>query len=151
MQFVRQSFNHPYIWITSTLVQTSEKCRKNWGLNHSLFVDRQEEIQLTHKINDTFSSCSAVIALARLRAEQDCKWTKLEHRGEMEGWKKMCMTEYLWGRAEDISLLLFTCSERERRIHKSRSNIWGVVVAGRRKRSLGRKERDVEEDGGCLN
>lgn len=56
-------------------------------LIRSLFLERQEEIQLAKRINDILN-CLTVIALAQLRAEGDDKWTKLEQGRKKKGWKK---------------------------------------------------------------
>lgn len=45
---------------------------KNVGLIHSLFVERQEEFQLT-QMNDTFSFFYTVIALAQSQDEKESK------------------------------------------------------------------------------
>lgn len=139
--------DNPLTIHTSELAQPLCKHPKNWGFKHWLLVERQEEIQLKHKINDTLSSCSTLIALAQLPAEWDYKWTKVEHgrRRKKGGEKRRCMAEDRWRRAADISLLFLQAGKghKERGIHKSWSNIWGVVVAGRRKRSLRWRERGV--------
>lgn len=135
-------------------MQPSEKLRENWGFNHSLFVERQEEIQLTHKINDTFSSCSTVIALAQLRAEQEYKLTKVQ-----PGRKKQRMEEKdvydrrLMEGSKGYIFPVFTSRERPKREKSIKADLiyeaslW--LEAG--KRSLRRRERDAEEHGGCLN
>lgn len=116
-------------------------------------MGRREEIQLTHKINDTFSSCSAVIALAQLEAEGDYKWRKLEHwEGEEKTEEKGI---YERGKMEESGrhiVPVFTSMERPQREESIKADLIyeaALWLEGGRGGSMWRETE--REDGGSLN